>query len=64
MAAIRNVGGRKAVEGYDRLLEDPKNAFLRGQRDAIAQTMLQGDGLEAAERAAREFGLPFFSSAR
>jgi hypothetical protein len=62
MAAIRNIGGRKAVEGYDNLLKDPENAFLRGQRDAIAQTMLQADGLEAAEQAARELGLPVFES--
>jgi len=58
--AIRNIGGRKAVEGYDKLLEDPENAFLRGQRDAIAQAMLQADGLASAEDAAGELGLPYF----
>lgn len=64
MSAIRNIGGRKAVAGYDKLLEDPDNAFLRGQRDAIVQAMLQADGLEAAQEAARELGLPFFASPR
>jgi len=60
MSAIHNIGGRKAVEGYDKLMEDPDYNFLRGQRDAIAQSILQADGLEAAEQATRELGLPSF----
>jgi hypothetical protein len=60
MSAIHNIGGRKAVEGYDKLMEDPDYNFRRGQRDAIAQSILQADGLEAAEQATRELGLPSF----
>ncbi len=61
MSAIRTIGGRKAVARYDRVIEkDEKFKFLRAQREAVAQSMLRGDGLEAAEQAARELGLPFF----
>lgn len=59
MNAIRNIGGRKAVEGYDELLKDPQYRFTRTQRDAVAHSMLRIDGLIAAAQAARELGLPF-----
>ena len=65
MNAIRTIGGRKAVAGYDELIDkDEKFKFLRAQRDAVAQSMLRGDGLEAAEDASRELGLPFFAGPR
>ena len=35
--------------------------FLRDQREAVAQAMLQHDGLHAAEQAAQELGLPAFA---
>jgi len=59
MNAIRSIGGRKAVERYDELLKDPAYRFVRSQRDAVAHSMLRAEGLEAAERASRELGLPF-----
>jgi hypothetical protein len=61
MNAIRNIGGRGAVERYDRLIAKQDGLqFLRGQREAIAQSILRHDGLEAAEQAACELGLPVF----
>jgi hypothetical protein len=62
MGAIRNIGGRSAVAGYDALLDKSDDyRFLRGERETIAQTMLKLDGLEAASEAARRLRLPFFS---
>jgi len=62
MTAIRTIGGPRAVEGYDRLLEESEDfRFLRLQRDAIVQSMLQMEGLDAAPQAARELGLPVLS---
>jgi energy-coupling factor transporter ATP-binding protein EcfA2 len=58
MNAIRNIDGRKAVEGYDELLKDPQYRFMWGERDAVAHSLLRVDGLKAAAQAARELGLP------
>jgi hypothetical protein len=61
MNAIRNIGGRGAVERYDRLIARNQGLqFLLSQREAIAQAMLRHNGLVAAEEAARQFGLPVF----
>ena len=60
--AIRNIGGRGAVERYDALIAKQGGLqFLRDQREAVAQAMLQHDGLHAAEQAAQELGLPVFA---
>jgi hypothetical protein len=60
MEAIKGIGGQAAVAGYDELLaRRPEFQFLRLQREAVAQATLQLDGLEAAELAAAELGIPF-----
>jgi hypothetical protein len=65
MEAIKSIGGQAAVAGYDDLLERrPDFQFLRLQREAIAQAALQLDGLEAAQAAAAELGLPYFDPPR
>lgn len=61
MLAIRTIGGRAAVEGYDELIrEHPDFQFLRLQRQGILQSMLLHDGLEAAEVALHDRSLPVF----
>lgn len=63
MQAIRTIGGRGAVEGYDDLIQaNPDFQFLRLQRNAILQSMLMHDGLEAAETALSGLGLPIFEA--
>ena len=62
MAAIRNIGGRQAVAGYDMLLsKSDEYRFLRAERETIAQTMLKLDGLEATSEVAPRLGIPFFA---
>jgi hypothetical protein len=59
MNAIRNIGGSKVVERYDALIAKQNGLqFLRDQREAVAQAMLQREGLAAALQAASELGLP------
>lgn len=63
MLAIRTIGGRSAVEGYDKLIrEHPDFQFLRLQRQGILQSMLLHDGLEAAEMALHDVSLPVFEA--
>ncbi|MGH2944686.1 MAG: hypothetical protein ACRDPC_00120 [Solirubrobacteraceae bacterium] len=59
MAAIKTVGGRAAIDGYDELLARGGDMrWLRHQREEIAASALRMDGLEAAEAAAAEANIP------
>jgi hypothetical protein len=61
MAAIRGIGGEAAVRGYDKILrEHPGVAFMRLQRDAIAQAELAEEGVRAGREVLASAGLPYF----
>ena len=59
-SAIRDIGGQLAIQKYDDVLANEEGvAFLRLQRDAIADAELSATGIAASGRAIRMARLPY-----
>ena len=64
MSAIRHIGGAPAVQRYDKLIARGEGfQFLHSQRETVAQSILEKQGMEAAGQAASLLGIPAFQPA-
>ena len=61
--ALREIGGLATVERYDGLIERREGfQFLHGEREAVAQALIERQALQAAAAAATTQGLPVYET--